>query len=358
MLARLLAVIPHGLVAAVASALIVRGVRAYAHRLQWLDMPTARSSHVLPTPRGGGLGFVVPILAYLAFSPLGGLQPTAAWGAVVALGAVALVGWIDDRRGLAAGLRIFVHAAAGIMLAWIALRLGADPGFSAILTIPTAVAAIWWVFWSVSAINVINFMDGIDGLIGLEAVVFCGFAAVALAASPGDAMDPAPYAWTGLAVVAAGAVMGFLVYNWPPASIFMGDVGSGALGGLFVLLGIGSIYVREWTVVHAFLPLAPLVIDEVLTMLRRLSRGERPWVAHRSHVYQRLVQAGWSHRRVAFLYGLLSLPGAAIALALGGAQATFILSSVWYLVVTLTVLVLLGHGSDRRPARQRSGSAQ
>ena len=122
--------------------------------------------------------------------------------------------------------------------------------------------------------------------------------------------------------------------------------------------GIGSIYVREWTVVHAFLPLAPLVIDEVLTMLRRLSRGERPWVAHRSHVYQRLAQGGWPHRRVALLYGLLSLPGAAIALALGGAPATFILSSVWYLVVTLTVLVLLGHGSDRRPARQRSGSAQ
>lgn len=331
-----------GLAATLASIVIVRWVRSYALRREWLDVPTARSSHEAPTPRGGGLGFAVPIVAALGLAPLAGVAPGVAWPAGLALAGVAGAGWLDDRRGVPIGGRLLVHVGAGIVLAWIAHRLGAGLGMSA------APAAAWWIFWTVSAINVVNFMDGIDGLIGLTAAIFAAFAALALTIPPEAGAGDGAVFPASLAIVALGAVLGFLRYNWPPASIFMGDVGSGTLGALFVLLGIASVAALDWTILHAFLPLTPLFSDEVMTMGRRLSRGERLWVAHRSHVYQRLVQAGWSHGRVAFLYGAVSVLGAGIALGLPRTTGPFLLTALCYLVSSTTLLLVLGHGADRR----------
>ena len=351
----LLALIGLGLAAGATSLLIVARVRNRALLEGRLDIPGPRSSHLAPTPRGGGIGFVAPVVALLVLAPWLGMQPAIAWPAAAALTGVAVAGWCDDRRGLPIPLRIVVHAIAGFVLAWIAHRMEADPG-----PVTAAVAAGWWIFWTVSAINVVNFMDGIDGLVGLQAAVYCGFIVSALSLAGDPAYGSLPPAsgvdllvWSALAIVALGAVLGFLGHNWPPASIFMGDVGSGTLGTLFALLGIASISLRRWTIVHAFLPLAPLFIDEVITMSQRISRGERLWVAHRSHVYQRLVRSGSSHARVSLVYALLSLAGATIALALPGVMAPFMLTALCYLIVTTMALILLGHRAEYREAAQR-----
>lgn len=335
-----------GAAAAVASAWILERVRDHALSTARLDVPNPRSSHVVPTPRGGGIGFVLPVLVFLGAAALSGrLGPVVAALILAALAAVAAAGWADDRGDLVIAIRLAVHLAAGLALAWAAFRLGAGG------SLPATVAAVWWILWTVSAINVVNFMDGIDGLIAVQALVYTAFAAFALA-PPALAAEGEARTWMALAVVAAGAVLAFARRNWPPAAIFMGDVGSGFLGALFVVLGMATLAGREWTVVHAFLPLAPLFVDGGLTLTRRLSRRERLWVAHRSHVYQRMVQAGWPHARVTLLYGLLSLAGAAIVLLLPWPVARFLLVALWYLVVTTMALVLLGHRSDRRLAAE------
>jgi Fuc2NAc and GlcNAc transferase len=306
---------PHGmmtgvlmvLAGAAAAALAVGAVRRYALARSILDLPNERSSHHLPTPSGGGLGLIIPFLALVGgFLAVGGALTMAFVLALFAIATLAVIGWIDDRAGVSVPVRLAVHVAAALTILPLAMAPAAAAGAAdgKVVTAATVIAAGAWVFAGVSAINVVNFMDGIDGLIGSQLLLFGVH--LALLATPGTAA----FGW-GLLLAATCA--GFLVWNWPPARIFMGDAGSGALG-LAAVVG-GALLVRGHGIppLIAFLPLYALFLDAATTLVRRILRRERIWEAHRSHLYQRLANSGWGHRRVTLLFAAASSLGILVA---------------------------------------------
>lgn len=275
-----------------------------------LDRPNRRSSHTAPTPRGGGIavtGAVVLSWAAIMFIA-GGLGGN--WIALAAALGLALLSWRDDRAGLPVLARLAGHAAAvaatlysmpGIV-GW--LGAGMPPWLAYI-----AVAGAWIWF-----INLFNFMDGIDGIAGGEGLsIGIGVAAVALAAG----LDPSLGAM-GLAL--AAAAFGFLMWNWQPARIFLGDVGSVPLGFLIGHLLLRLAEAGQWAAA-LILPLYFLA-DATITLGRRALAGERVWQAHKSHFYQRAVARGMSHARVSALVlgANAALIGAAAVAALGFAR--------------------------------------
>lgn len=283
-LAGLLVLLTCGLV----SALLCRLALAYALKRGLMDAPGQRRSHQMPTPRGGGVGFVV-VAALLTLLVLPAAASTFALSG--GLLAVAGIGWWDDHRPLSARLRLAVHVLAAAALVW-ALR-GWPEG--AVSTLQSVLA----VLWLVAMVNFWNFMDGINGLASLQAVLAAGlYAGLALAAGlPAEAL---------LMLGLAAAVMGFLPFNLPRARMFMGDVGSGALGfalGAFALM-LEPVLVDPWILL---LPVAPMLTDASLTLLQRMALRRRWYAAHRSHLYQWWVRAGASHVRVSLAYALFSL---------------------------------------------------
>lgn len=288
------------------SAVLTGVVRRYALDRAILDMPNERSSHSVPTPRGGGIAIVGVVLALSAlvawrFPDLRHICIALAGGGAL----VAAVGWLDDRKGVSPRIRALVHLLAAVWaVAWVGgvSRLTMGP-WQIELGLVGSVLAVVGVVW---AINLYNFMDGIDGIAGGEAVVAGCFGAAML----WMASD------TGLAALSAaiaGASAGFLIWNWSPARIFMGDVGSGSLGFFFATLAIASevrvgVPLLAWVVL-----LGVFVFDTTATLVRRVGRGEKWYSAHRSHAYQRATQQGFSHRQVAagalVLTGLLGFIG-------------------------------------------------
>jgi len=293
---------------AVAAALtawaVVGAITELARRRQWLDRPNDRSLHTNPTPRLGGIGIVAGVGAAGAIAQLTG--PWAFPWPLVLLGAsVASVSLIDDLRGLPVALRFAVHLAAAVaaMLVYGAVdAVGLGQGEA--LALGWAAAPLT-ALWIVGFVNAFNFMDGIDGLAGGQALV-AGLAWIAMGWATGQS---APVV---LGVALASASLGFLRHNWSPARTFMGDVGSAFLGFLLATLPLLAAPRRAFAV-PAVLIVWPFVFDTAFTLLRRLSRRENVFTAHRTHLYQRLTQTGWPHARVALLYMALAAGGAAIA---------------------------------------------
>ncbi|MCP9884187.1 glycosyltransferase family 4 protein [Synechococcus sp. ATX 2A4] len=262
------------LVAALLTALFT-GALIPLLRRRLLDHPNARSSHATPTPRGGGLAFVLVATALAAAS--GALLPLLCLP-------LALVGMLDDRHNLPAGLRYGVQAGTAVALVALA---------------PLQLA--WWL-WPLAlvavtaVINFVNFTDGLDGLVAGCLAVLLAVAAVQLQAG---------WLW---AVV--GALLGFLVWNWSPARVFMGDVGSTWLGAIYAAA------VLQAPTPSALLGLLlvgfPLLGDACSCVLRRLHARQPIFQAHRLHLYQRLQRAGWPHGRVSGLYvGVTAVLGVA-----------------------------------------------
>jgi UDP-N-acetylmuramyl pentapeptide phosphotransferase/UDP-N-acetylglucosamine-1-phosphate transferase len=272
-------------------------VRTWALRHAVLDHPNARSSHAVAVPRGGGLA----VAACLACGLLSfGLQRSSI-SLLLAAGAIALigaVGWIDDRHSLPVGPRLIAHIIAGAAL----LPLALPPGLRGALA--TAALACAMVVWSVAAINVVNFIDGIDGMIGSQALVYGGF--VMVEATHGSTAQL-------VGAMLAGSAVGFLFWNWPPARIFLGDAGSGAVGLGFVASGVLLMRDRPMSAVVAFAPLYPIFLDALSTLIARARRGERLTEAHRSHLYQRLANGGAGHARTTIGFALASMAGAEAA---------------------------------------------
>jgi UDP-N-acetylmuramyl pentapeptide phosphotransferase/UDP-N-acetylglucosamine-1-phosphate transferase len=274
-------------------------LRRWAVKREILDHPNPRSSHADPTPHGGGLAIVVvtlsgwliynwtsvdywPILPYVA-------------GAVL----IAAISWLDDLWTLPTIVRLTVHAvAAGLAIL--------SFGYWHTNSLPVLNSfGLGWVglpitfLWIVGLTNAYNFMDGVDGIAGMQAVVVgLGWALL------GWLGDQPHLIAMGLLI--AGASLGFLGHNWPPARIFMGDVGSAFLGYTFAVLPLMTAHVphgdARLALVGAFL-LWAFVFDTGFTFVKRALNGENVFSAHRSHLYQRLVIAGHSHRFVTLLYG-------------------------------------------------------
>lgn len=270
---------------------LTRLARRYALYRGMIDRPNDRSSHVVPTPRGGGVAIVLVFLCLsLGLRYFEGLSRDFLF-AVAGGGGVALVGFLDDRRHVPAAWRLLIHfCAASWVLVWLGeLPLPTLGGKTYVATAWGEGLALLFVVW---LINLYNFMDGIDGLAGIEAVSVSLGAFVILWVT-GDGRE------NGLALlVLAGAAFGFLCWNWPPAKIFMGDVGSGFLG--FVLGGFAlhvptqsSMSFWSWWIL-----LGVFLVDATVTLLVRAARRERLHLAHRSHAYQRLARKFRNHRTV------------------------------------------------------------
>ncbi|WP_341900418.1 glycosyl transferase [Synechococcus sp. UW140] len=226
-----------------------------------LDQPNARSSHRLPTPRGGGVAFV--LVGSLAVAWLG------SWLPLLCL-PLALVGFLDDRHNLPAGLRYGVQLVTSLLLLLISPLPALEAGWLPWLLLLIAATAL---------INFTNFMDGLDGLVG-------GCMAVLFAVA-------------GLWPL-VGALLGFLLWNWSPAKVFMGDVGSTFLGAVFA--GVILQQTSFSAALALLLVATPLLADACLCVPRRLFAGQRIFQAHRLHLFQRLHQAGWCHAHVSSLY--------------------------------------------------------
>jgi Fuc2NAc and GlcNAc transferase len=290
-----------------ASWALTRQVRAYALR-RLIDRPNERSSHVVPTPRGGGLALVIAFLAGATLLALAGVvDGRTAVALLPGALAIAAVGWLDDHRPLPSLPRLGVHVLAA---AWAVAWLGGMPALRAGRSLlhlgpPGAVLAVLGIVW---ATNLYNFMDGVDGIAAGEAVAAGAAGAVLLwmAGAPGLA---AP------ALVLAAAAAGFLPWNWQPARIFMGDVGSGAIGYAFGVLALASENAGAVPALVWLLLLGVFVVDATVTLLRRMARREPFLHAHRSHAYQRAVQGGSTHARVASAVLLIDLVLALLAAA-------------------------------------------
>lgn len=305
--------------AAVVSAGTIRIRLRYADR--GLAEPGQRSLHSRPTPHGGGLGIVAATLAGGVWAGAG-----AAW--LLPFFVLAAVSWADDWLDLPFWLRLAIHLAAA---ASVVAVYGRDIAWS------FAAAQIILIAWT---INAYNFMDGADGLAGSMSAV--GFAAYAVGfAAAGET------ALAALCAAGAGAAAGFLVFNWHPARIFMGDVGSIPSGFLAGGLGWYGWSAGAWPAWFGPLVFAPFLLDATVTLARRLIRGERVWQAHRDHYYQRMVRAGLAHDAMCRRWLVVMLAGAMLALLLRPAGAGGWVGAIGWCMA----LVALGRRIDLRWTR-------
>ena len=207
---------------------LVGWARRYALRAAIIDFPNERSSHTVPTPRGGGAGLVAAMVLVIVGLAGFGRLPVPVLLSLLGTALVAFIGWRDDLSPLGVRTRLAAHTVAAVTLLPIVMVNGPLPpwmGWGAVA---------WWMFWAVSAVNVVNFMDGIDGLVGSQVFLF-GLHLLVIGA-------PAGVAGT-LGVVFLGSSAGFLVWNWAPARVFLGDIGSGTLG--FMVVMAGAVLMRE-----------------------------------------------------------------------------------------------------------------
>lgn len=265
--------------------------RRYALSRQLLDKPDKRRSHAVATPRGGGIAIVVCLgvaLSWLAWRFPQQRELLAAIG--IGLGLVAGVGWRDDHRPLSAWVRLATHVLAGAIFAFALYRHGASPlstamGFTVV----------------VASINLWNFMDGIDALATSQTILVA--LAIVLLAHPPLVLP--------LALSLLGACLGFLPFNLPRAKIFLGDVGSGALGcmvAMLLALTAGADLLR-WLLLS--LPCSAFFVDAGLTLGSRIVAGERWWTAHVQHLYQRMARRG-GHAKVTAAYMVWTVLGIAL----------------------------------------------
>jgi Fuc2NAc and GlcNAc transferase len=310
--------------------------RRWLPRVGLVDQPNARSSHQHPRPRGGGLAIVAGVLTGMACAVVALPAPTPAAVALLATALMlAAVGFVDDRKPLPVWPRLLAQVVAAVAL--VAFTGGLDrlplPP-PADLPLPAAFGAALAVLWLVAVTNFFNFMDGIDGLAGGQAVLTL----LAIAALGWSADG------TLLALVAAAATVGFLILNWPPASLFLGDGGSGFLGFALAALPLLAPAVRHGEAVLVVgTSMALFLLDPLWTLLLRWRRGERLGEAHRDHLYQRLAAPGRPHGRVTVpllaasaaltLVAVLAYRGAldpwwALALAAGGFLAEAVTAGV------------------------------
>lgn len=275
--------------AVMGSALLTRAMIAYASHRRLVDIPNERSSHAAPTPRGGGLAFsVVFLVGLFALYARAALSTGECLALAGSAAIAAAVGFRDDHGHVSARYRVLVHfLAAGWALFW----LGGFPSVASGLTLSVALQNAFWLVALVWFLNTFNFMDGVDGIAGAEAAFIAGASGVLLLWS--GAGDLAMVAFLLLAVTA-----GFLIWNLPPARIFMGDVGSGFLGIVLGVLAIvsvraGALTMWVWTILFGV-----FMVDATVTVFRRILRGACWHKAHRSHAYQHVVRKLKSHGRV------------------------------------------------------------
>lgn len=288
----------------VASFVLTAGLRSYALRRSLIDVPNARSSHSVPTPRGGGVAIVAVVAVGLSALPFAGLASESLIWAVVGAGlGVAALGFADDHGHIAARWRLLGHfLASGWALFW----LGGLPALTVFGTTLDLgwlghLLALLFLAWM---LNLYNFMDGIDGIASIEAICVClgALSCYAVAVSEGATYSLGYIEW-----VVVAAVTGFACWNFPRARIFMGDAGSGFLGIVVAILALNAAWVAPQLLWSWLILLGVFIVDATFTLLHRLLRGEAAYQAHRSHAYQTAARRVAGHVLVTVAVALITL---------------------------------------------------
>mgnify|MGYP001015480296 CR=1 FL=1 len=304
-------------------------VRKYAIRNNILDIPNERSSHKSIIPRGGGLAIVISFYLGLTALLLCGFVSLELTMALAGGIGVAIIGWIDDKRNLSVSLRITVHFAAALWaLYWLNglpfLTLGSKTiHLGAAGVLPGLLLIIW-------ITNLYNFMDGIDGLAGTEALIVSGGAGIISLA-----LGSFNFAIVCFLITVVSA--SFLYWNWSPAKIFMGDVGSGFMGFVFAVVIIASENAGALPLAGWLMLLAVFLIDATATLLKRIANKEKWYEAHRTHVYQLAVQAGYSHQQVSLIIAVINILLTAVTFIL--VQDTKWMLIIWGFVISALTFV-------------------
>ena len=331
-------------VAMLLSSLLTGWLRRYALAASLIDIPNARSSHKLPTPRGGGLSIVIVfLLGLLALFAFDLVETSVLWALLGAGALVALTGFLDDHGHIAAGWRLLVHFSAA---AWGLYCLGGLPPL--ILPVPglsMMALDLGWIgqilaaLYLVWLLNLYNFMDGIDGIASIEAITVSLGAALLYAMQTG-----ANTLWV-TPVLLSMTVVGFLVWNFPPAKIFMGDAGSGFLGIVLGLLSIQAAWVNPLFLWSWLILLAVFITDATWTLFRRLLRGDKVYQAHCSHAYQYAARFYGSHKKVSLAVAIINfvwLLPLALGVALNQLNAGFALILAYLPLVVLVIIFRAG----------------
>ena len=273
------------------SLLATGALRKYALVRSLIDVPNARSSHSVPTPRGGGVAIV---LSFLIALPILAWTDAIAWPVATTLlgagGWIAVIGFLDDHGHIAARWRLLAHFGGAI---WALFWIG---GMAPIMVLGHEFSLGWFgyvigAFYLVWMLNLYNFMDGIDGLASVEAICACVGACLVYWIAGYASLTIAP-------LVLAMAVLGFLIWNFPPAKIFMGDAGSGFLGIVLAVLSLHAAWTDPVLLWVWLILLGVFIVDATFTLMRRLLRGDKVYEAHRSHGYQYASRKFGNHRIV------------------------------------------------------------
>jgi len=277
----------------------------YTQSMGMIDHPNPRSSHSLPVPRGGGLSIsLIGITVIVLLALRGGID---SGGAALAIGLllVTIAGWVDDRDTLHPALKMAACMVSGVIFVF---GLGSIERVEmAGFVVPLGVLApLLTMLWVAGLANAYNFMDGIDGLAAVQAAIAACTIGVWFALHGSENLALLCYA-----VMAAS--LGFLVWNWSPAKIFMGDVGSLFLGAVFAGLAIVGNRTHDIPVGAFVILFSVFIADTGVTFLKRLLAGKKVWQAHREHYYQRAVAAGWSHAQVTIAITLAGIGFALLA---------------------------------------------
>ncbi|WP_426234024.1 MraY family glycosyltransferase [Pseudomonas sp. TWP3-2] len=287
-------------VVAVFSFALTAFLRRYALSRSLIDIPNQRSSHTIPTPRGGGVAIVLTFLCGLSVLFYQGQTTVTALIALAGAGGItAVIGFLDDHGHIAARWRLLAHfLAAGWGVYWIGglppLMVG---GISIELSWFGHLLALVYLVWM---LNLYNFMDGIDGIAGVEAVTICAGACLIYWLGGISEMAWLP----GLLAICAA---GFLCWNFPPAKIFMGDAGSGFLGIILGLLALQAAWIDPGLIWVWLILLGVFIVDSTFTLMRRLLRGDRIYEAHRSHAYQFASRKFGKHLPVTSMVGVINV---------------------------------------------------
>ncbi|MCX6334950.1 MAG: glycosyltransferase family 4 protein [Bacteroidia bacterium] len=277
-----------GLLSFVSTYLIMR----YLMKKRILDIPNERSLHNVPTPSGGGAAIVISWYIGITFLYFNGIIDKTLYSALMSGILVAIISLIDDIYGVKPYIRLIVHIITAVVALFMlnGLRPLIIPAINFnydFIVYPLAIIGIVWF------INLFNFMDGVDGFASVEAIFICSVYFV--------------LTWNIATLLLIVCVGGFLSWNWPKAKIFMGDTGSTQLGFVLVVMGIYFHNNLEFSVINWIMLTSPFWFDATLTLFRRWRNGEKLSQAHKKHVYQRIVQAGFSHEKVNLFLILINL---------------------------------------------------
>jgi UDP-N-acetylmuramyl pentapeptide phosphotransferase/UDP-N-acetylglucosamine-1-phosphate transferase len=324
-------------IAAMASALLTAAWTIFARRRALLDLPGARRVHSTPTPRGGGIG--IALLTVAAFCWLGAEGQGGSLRLVASgLALFSLLGLFDDLRPLSATVKLLVQLLAAALLV---------AGLPPVAVIP-AVAGVVLVVGCAYTVNIFNFMDGSNGLVAMQGLVI----GLALGLWPGQ-----PESLRLAALVLAGACVGFLPFNLPRARVFLGDVGSHAIGATVVALLLWAWTAGTLGLPQCILLLTPVALDSGLTLLRRTLAGRKVWRAHREHLYQYAVRSGHSHLAVCLVYAAWTAASALLAASSVNIRSSLVM---WAFLILNWVLGTAAYCGLRRrwlSARMRGSRA-